>query len=445
MEEWLVNHLQETLSRVALVRRLAVSTAAALFAAFIVVAFAPQALAQAGTLDTTFSGDGKLTTDFTSSYDASYAVALQADGRIVAVGAAGRGGRFALSRYNPNGTLDTAFGSDGKVTTDFTSNYDAAWGVIIQPDGKIVAAGDAGLGSSNSKFAVARYNANGTLDTSFAGDGKVTTQFTPRDDPVAGLAIQPDGKILVSGGAGVGGSNPKLAAARYNTDGILDSTLSGDGRIMTDFTPGLDYANAIAVQPDGKIVAAGLGVQRRSNSFALARYNPDGTLDTSFSGDGRLLTNFSRRDDSVQGLAIQPDGKIVAGGLAGSGGSDPSFALARYNTDGMLDTTFSGDGKVTTQFSSNFDAAWGVGLQTDGKIVAAGEAAGRGGRIALARYNPNGTLDVTFSDDGKVNTNLTSRRDFARGIAIQDDAKIVLSGVSGGSNPKFALVRYLAS
>jgi uncharacterized delta-60 repeat protein len=413
------------------------------------------ALAAPGDLDTSFGGDGKVTTDFTSRADAAFDVALQVDERIVAAGGSafdGTNPKFAVARYNTDGTLDTSFGGDGKVTTDLTSRADAVFGVAIQADQKIVAAGDAGIGGANSKFGVVRYNVDGTLDTSFGGDGKVTTDFTSRLDSVAGLAIQTDGKILVSGGSGVDGSNPKFALARYNTDGTLDTSFGGDGKVTTDFTSRLDFANSVAVQDDAKIVAAGLARPSGSRAkFALARYNIDGTLDTSFGGDGKVTTGFTSAADSAQKVVIQGDSKLVAAGIAGSLGSNPKFAVARYNTDGTLDTAFGGDGKVTTDFTSRFDGAFGAGLQADGKIVAAGESglggAGSNPKVALARYNIDGTLDTAFSGDGKVTTDFTSREDFSRGVAIQTDGNIVLAGGSGlgGTNAKFALARYLAS
>ena len=185
------------------------------------------ASAQAGQLDAAFSGDGRVATDVTVRGDTGTTVAVQTDGKIVVAGGAGwdKNPRFVLIRYNADGTLDTSFGGDGKVTTDFTPAEDAAWGVAIQPDGKIVAAGDAALGAGNSRFAVARYNSDGTLDTSFSGDGKVTTQFTRHNDPVAGLAMQADGKIVVSGGAAHDRPNSNFALARYNSDGTLDTQL----------------------------------------------------------------------------------------------------------------------------------------------------------------------------------------------------------------------------
>ena len=319
------------------------------------------------------------------------------------------------------------------------------YGLAIQADGKIVASGDAGVRSGDSRFAVARYNPDGTLDTTFGGDGKVTTQFTRRDDLVAGLAIQADGKILLSGGAGWNSSNPRIALARFNSDGTLDTTFGGDGRVTTDVTKGDEYANAVAVQADGKIVAGGFAPQAGSGSFALVRYASDGSPDPTFSGDGIVLTNFTRRGDSVQGLVVQPDERIVAAGIAGSGGANTRFALARYGTDGTLDSSFSGNGTLMTDFTSGFDEALDVGLQADGRIVVAGRASGQGGRFALTRYGTDGTLDNTFSGDGKVTTNFTPRQDLAYGVAIQADGNIVLAGEAGWDrpNPKFAVARYL--
>jgi uncharacterized delta-60 repeat protein len=406
------------------------------------------ALAAAGDLDTSFSGDGKTTINFTAGDDPGWSTAVDASDRIVVAGhASGLGSRFALARFNEDGTLDTTFGDDGRVMTNFTPRYDGAWGVAIQADGKIVAAGDSGLGSGNSGFAVARYNENGTLDTSFNGDGKITIQFTTRDDPVAGLALAADGKIVVSGGSAVGGANPRFAVARLDTNGALDPTFSGDGRVMTDLKAtgsNYDYANAVVVQADGKIVAGGFSAQR----FALVRYHGDGTLDTTFGGDGKVRTDVTRYQDTITGLAVQSDGAIVAAGIAGVDGPNPGFALARYEEAlGALDTTFSGDGKLITQFTSGWDGANGVTVQ-DGSIVAVGAASGSGGRFALASYLANGQLDTTFGGDGKVTTNFTPREEYARGVDTDASGNIVVAGFAGWGrteHPVMAVARYQGS
>jgi uncharacterized delta-60 repeat protein len=415
--------------------------AAALLGSLLLVALPSAAYAQGGSLDPTFGGDGKVTTNFTSRFDTAYGVLVQpGDGKIVAAGrVAGSGGRFGLARYNPDGSLDATFGGDGKVTTNFTTGFeDAAFDVVLQADGKIVAAGVA-----RDDFALARYNADGSLDTSFGGDGKVTTDFAGFLDAAFGVAIQPaDGKIVA---AGMALSVGRLALARYNTDGTLDTSFSGDGRVTTNFTRGDDLADHLAIQADGKIVAAGTaGSFSRNARFALARYNGDGTLDTTFSENGKVTTEFTSHFDGAFAVAIQPaDQKIVAVGRAAG-----TLGVARYATGGTLDSTFSGNGKVRTNFTAGIDYADDVAIQSNGKIVAAGSAnfSGSNSKFALARYNGDGTLDATFGGDGLVKTNFTPGDDNAFGVAIQPlDGKIVAAGRAAGGGNRFALARYFGT
>jgi uncharacterized delta-60 repeat protein len=386
--------------------------------------FAAGAQAAPGDLDPTFSGDGKQTTDFGGVDRAAAAVVRQADGKIVAVGIAGAD--FGLARYNPNGSLDTTFSGDGKQTTDF-ENGDAAYAVALQADGKIVAVGIAIRETGDEAFALARYNPNGSLDTTFSGDGRQTTDLG-RIDSAMGVAIQANGKIVA-----VGSGNGNFALARYNPNGSLDASFSGDGKERTDFGGG-DAANGVAIQANGKIVAVGRDGSSAGRDFALARYNPNGSLDTTFSGDGKQTTDFGGID-RANGVALQGNGKIVAVG-AGNG----NFALARYNPNGVLDTTFLGDGRQTTDFFGGGDAANGVALQANGKIVAVGRA---GDDFALARYNLNGSLDPSFSGDGRQRTDFGGP-DEARGVALQGNGKIIAAGfASGGATGNdFALARY---
>ena len=391
-----------------------------------------------GTLDTSFSGDGKLRSSFGGYRDGAAAVALQGDGKIVAVGHVGAfSSDFALARYNPNGTLDTSFSGDGKLTTDFGGG-DAAIGVAIQPDGKIVAVGSGGTG-----FALARYNPNGSLDTTFSSDGKQTTQLGDSTE-ARGMALQANGKIVVVGrvqGSSVPGGGD-FALARYNPNGTLDTSFSGDGKLTTDFGD-FDDAGGVVLQGDGKVVAVGYGGS--GIDFALARYNPNGTLDTSFSGDGKQTTDFGGIDQARAVTLRGGKAVVVGSGSRGTGGDD--FALARYNPNGTLDTTFSSDGKRTTDFGTG-DAANGVAVQTSGKIVAVGRGAGSSGyAFAIARYNPNGSLDTSFSGDGKQVTDFgfPNQPGGATGMALQGDGKIVAVGVGVGPNETddFALARYL--
>jgi uncharacterized delta-60 repeat protein len=394
-----------------------------------------------GALDTTFSSDGLTTTNFTSGFDSANAVAVQIDSKIVAVGqAGGSGGRFAVARYQSTGPLDPGFSVDGKLTTDFTAGYDAAFDGALDADGNIVAVGRAG--GRGGRFAIARYLPDGSLDPSFSTDGKAIANFTPGDDYAFGVAIQADdGKIVAVGRAG--GSGGVFAAARFNTDGTLDTSFSTDGKATTNFTAGDDRADAVAVQADDGIVVAGSANYFGSNGkFALVRYKADGTLDTGFSGDGKLTTDFTPGFDGGFAVAVQPgDQYIVAAGQAGL-----TLGLVRYKTNGTLDTAFSTDGKATTNFTRGADYADDVVIQNDGKIVVAGAANffGPDAKFALARYNGvDGALDPGFSGDGKVMTNLTTGFDGAYGVAIAPTGEIVAGGYAGGNGGRFAVVRYV--
>ena len=409
---------------------------------------APAAVAAPGDLDTTFSGNGKVLTDFAANandFSGAAGVVIQTDGRIVTAGRVGLdGGRFALIRYDTDGTLDTTFGGDGKVATNFSSEDDFATSIALQADGKIVVAGGVG---GISRFGLARYNTDGTLDTTFGGDGKVITRFLNAIPKLRfalpnAVAIQADGKIIAAGTADF----QQFALARYEADGSLDDTFGGDGRVLTSLSDGSDWAAAVIVQTDGKIVAAGTaGSTEFSGTFALARYNTDGRLDDTFSGDGKVRTDFNAEQDVAFALAQQADGKIVAAG--GGDASGGRAALARYDTDGSLDSTFSGDGKVRTDFTAGIDAARGVAIQADGKIVTAGHGGYR--RFALARYDADGSLDATFGAGGKVLTNFIRQSgltvELATGVALQADGKIVAAGMAGVRSGRFALARYLGA
>ena len=408
--------------------------------------------AAAGDLDPTFGRAGMVTTDFAGGVAEASASVIQPDGCIIAAGwsdNAKGASDFALARYNKDGQLDSSFGSRGKVTTVFGGNA-KAYGIALQGDGKIVAAG---FGknkpeSSSVDFAIARYNPDGSLDAAFGDSGKVTTDFFGKHDQVYAVAIQADRKIVVAGGATSVKNIFGFALARYNTDGKLDSTFGAGGKLITSFIPNqLSEAHALAIQSDGKIIAAGSGSPGFGMDFALVRYNPDGSLDQTFGTSGRTTTDFSGSEDQARALAIQPDGSIIAAGYAGlSNRPSTDFALARYKSNGALDPTFGSDGRVTTDFFDGYDGVSALALESDGLIVAAGMAGmGSGCDFGLARYRPNGTLDSTFGSHGKVNTVIQGATAWASSVAIQPDGKIVAAGNAmsrANSNNGFAIVRY---
>jgi uncharacterized delta-60 repeat protein len=417
-----------------------------------------------GDLDRTFGGDGKVVTNLTVGRDSAADVAIQENGKIVVVGrTVGRHyGKFALIRYRTDGRLDTTFGGNGIVTTNLAKREDSASAVAIQPDGKIVAVGTANI-ASRWMFAIARYERDGTLDAQFGKDGKVRFGFSADgDDSAADVAIQPDGKIVVIGSSYV---LDTFALARLDPDGSLDTSFGGDGRVTTSVGPGADSAEAVAIQPDGKIVVAGeTWTLSGFDGIDIVRYEADGQVDLAFGIDGVATVEFTEGSDGAgdmaRALAIQPDGKIVvAGGAGGYAEYTSSFGLARFDADGTPDGTFHGNGKVVTNFTKWDDSASDLTIGSDGRIVAAG-VAGYGwdsvATFAIVRYDPDGTRDDSFGRGGKLRTRFRAIPPDgpvdivgagASGIAIQADGRIVVAGtvdrVAGGRlDGRFAVARY---
>lgn len=371
---------------------------------------------------------------------------IQPDGKIIGGGYAyisldgvGAGPAFALTRYNPNGSLDTTFGSAGKLTTYFNGNEQVD-AIVLQQDGKIVAGGFADLGGGNFAFALARYNTNGTLDTTFDGDGKFVRDITNGLDHVLGLAIRPDGKIIATGHANAGTATD-FATLRLNVDGSIDTSFGTAGLVLTDFG-GVDGGAEIALFADGKFVVAGSAFESDGGGgdFALVGYNADGSLDLSFGTGGKVRTDFGGAVDNAADMAIAPDGKLVVAGYSGPAGAY-DFAVARYNRNGSLDTTFDGDGKVRIDVtgSGRIDGANAVAVQRNGKIVVAGRAqlgSNSPFDLATARLNVGGGLDSSFGSGGKVFTDFAellpnsfnATNDEFSDLVIQPDGKIVTAG-----------------
>lgn len=444
---------------VSLSRRLALGAAAIfLFSASVQAAHAAD-----GDLDPTFGNGGKVLTDFTQSTDIANAVAVQADGRYVVVGTTYINNDyssedFAVARYNADGTLDSTFGANGKVTTDFPGLAAVASSVVIQPDGKIVVAGGAfPLFTFLGDFKVVRYNSDGSLDISFGNGGIVTTTF-PQGSYAFALALQPDGKIVAAGThfvdfSSADSSNTDFALARYNVDGTPDDAFGNNGVVTTDFDGFNDDVFAILIQPDGKLVAVGSAKNPATfYDFAAARYMPNGGIDASFGVGGRVRTDFgSAGFDQARSAALQPDGKIVAAGTTISpDGLVQLFALARYKANGRLDKTFSRDGRQTIDFGSFSQTAYKVLVQPDGKIVAVGYAntESSDSDFLLARCLPNGFLDRTFGRGGRVRTSFGDLNGGANGALLQEDGKIVAVGFQATAtdqSSEYALARYLGN
>jgi uncharacterized delta-60 repeat protein len=398
-------------------------------------------LLNAGALDTSFGSGGKVVYNLAGSNRSLLdTIAIQGDGKVVAVGtynAFTTAQDFAVARFNTDGSPDGTFGNGGLVTTDLSGRNDQARGVVVQPDGKIVVGGGTLTASFRDQFALTRYNPDGTLDTSFGPDhtGKVITPMGSDDFNLWDLALQADGKIVAVGDHG------NFLLARYNPDGSLDSTF-GTGGIVT--TGGLlgsgGQALSAAIQPDGKIVAAGQTVGGR---LAFARYNPDGSLDSGFGSGGIVVAFFDPfHGQNIQGIALQADGKIVGTGVYNSATNATSdIGLARLNPDGTLDNSFGTGGLVTTDLGGSNESGGSVVVQGDGHIIVTGARGIPGGTDSLViRYNADGSVDTNFGTNGTVLINYApGGNDLFNVVKLQPDGKVVAAGDDGGS--RFDLVR----
>lgn len=392
-----------------------------------------------GVLDSSFAGSGLLTSDFGAD-DYGYAVAIQSNGRILAAGTVrttAGGNDFGILRLMPDGSPDTSFGTGGRVTLDFgttTASNDEARAIAIDSSGRILVAGYANRGSNND-FAVARFLSNGARDTSFGVNGRVVSNFVNNDQAFA-MVIQSDGKIIVGGLI-----NSDFGLARYNVNGSIDTGFSTSGVARTNFGTGLDAVTSLAIQSDGRLVAGGYSTQGAGSDFAVARYNANGALDSTFDGDGTAVTNVGASNDVATSVAVMSDGRIV---LAGRSGTD--VAVVRYTSNGAPDSGFRSAGIATLDLGGANDSANALALLSDGRIVLAGGSGGLDGsrNFALMQLNLDGSVDSSF---GIVSSDFSSDRDEAFAMALQGDGKIVVVGSTSAdslssSTFDFGIARY---
>jgi uncharacterized delta-60 repeat protein len=384
------------------------------------------AVAAPGDLDSDFGTGGTTITSFARGYSFAFDVAVQANDRIVVVG--GAAGRFAVARFTAQGAPDTTFSGDGVLTTSFAGD-DEAHGIAIQDDGKIVVVGTAGY----EAIAIARYLPGGALDTTFSGDGKARTQIGFMGEDVG---IQSDGRIVVMGN----NYDPRrrkidFVAVRYEPDGRRDLTFGNEGvtRVSFSRTTNTDQAWGGALDALDRIVIVGSAFNR---GFGIARLLPNGRPDPNFGTNGKTTTQFGREGAEAHDVAIQTDGRpVVVGYASRNDGLDTATAVARYRLGGTLDPTFSGDGKAAISFGAD-SVAWGVTIDANGKIVTVGDISYE---WVLARLRTDGTLDSTFSDDGLTTTNLTNVVDRAFAVTTQEAGRIV--GV-GSAEDDMAIAGY---
>jgi uncharacterized delta-60 repeat protein len=420
-----------------------------LFICIAVLSVTGMTWAQAGQLDTTFATKGIFLLNSIGQQGGSTRVALQTDGKIVLAAPSGdpqkSNNGIALVRLNTDGTPDASFGTAGEVV--YGVDHTVPVGVAIQPDGKILVGSTSGANADGGGgFALARFNSNGSVDNSFGTGGHLDVVPFGTAIQSAALALQPDGKILMTG------SN---ALARFDSNGQLDTSFGTGGLSVLPFFG----AAAIAVQSDGKILIAGAPLFDLDTDGIIVRFNPNGTLDKTFGLFGQISSVASGGVFGLGGVAavsnivLQADGKfIVAGALTSKlinppGTNRTGFGLIRYNRNGSIDTSFGTAGGILTNFGSNPNAtAFALAFQSKGDVIAAGQA---GSSLALSRYTSAGKLDTTFGSRGIVTTSLGSNASAISSLAIQSDGKIVAAGSifsigNAQSLAQAAVARYLA-
>ena len=392
---------------------------------------------------------GKLIIPVGSGTDYGRSVIQQADGKLVVAGSSENGSGstmdsdFSLIRLNRDGSLDSSFGSGGKLIMPVGQSFDYGQSVIQQADGKLVVAGHSSVSLQDTEFSLIRLNSNGSLDSSFASGGKLLMSVgTNRSNSIGSVIQQSDGKLVVAGSS-YNNSNADydFSLIRLNRDGSLDSNFGSGGNILID-VGGIDIGKSVIQQSDGKLLVAGYSVTGpfMETDISLIRLNRDGSLDTSFGSGGKLIVDAGSGSDLGSSVIQQSDGKLVVAGPSGG-----AFSLIRLNTDGSLDSSFGAAGKLIVPFGPNSDSAYSVIQQSDGKLMVAGIRSNSVEKdFRLIRLNTDGSVDSSFGSGGKLVVPVGSSYDDARSVIRQSDGKLVVAGSSynnSNADYDFSLIR----
>jgi uncharacterized delta-60 repeat protein len=420
----------------------------------LILIFHAPAFARAGDLDPTFDGDGIVTRSFSPNFllNPPTDIVVQPDGKIIFASTSFMtingisDDYYTIIRYNADGSLDTSFGNAGVVNRS-VGNFEGLVTVLLQPDGKIILSGERYGGTNLTDFAVLRHNADGTPDNSFDGNGlAVATISNFSEERYGAAALQPDGKIVVVGQTDNETNNASYdwSVVRFNANGSLDTSFDGDGKIVLPMGGDMELAYSVAIQDDGKIVVSGVSSNGADNDFTTVRLNADGSRDSGFGTNGVIRTQFGNGNETAYDVKIQSDQKIVAAGGTFNG-TNSDIAVVRFNPNGTPDSGFGTNGLVTASYTpTSSESALSLVLQPDGKILVSTKT---GNNAGVVRFNHNGTLDASFGTNGKVSSqilNFTAAYPFS--MALQNDGKILISGslvwLSSGGPSYYFIARY---
>ena len=398
-----------------------------------------------GDLDKTFGNGGKVNVGIGGYYDVAKSMSLQNDGKIVVVGygkeslTSFKG--LSMTRYLQNGEMDNEFGNYGvihRVTMDLEGEANS---VVIQKDNKIVVTGySISPATNNEEITLIRFTENGKVDKSFGNKGFIITEVSSEKDEAESVAIQSDGKIVV-----VGSTDHKpttdIVLIRYNENGSIDYSFGINGIVITDINSSLDIGKSIAIQSDGKIIVSGFTHIINKFFMSLLRYDSNGELDPTFGNGGIIVTEINGRRGKMD-MAIQNDGKII---LVGPSEVENShhFTLLRFNNNGSLDQGFGRNG-VTKTVIGNYSEAESVALDINGNIVVAGTTELGNEEFVVAMYNENGVLVPEFGFDGVVKIGFIKNSvDRAHSVVIDNEGNIIVAGETKNGYTTFGLVKLI--
>ncbi|MCB0534718.1 MAG: T9SS type A sorting domain-containing protein [Saprospiraceae bacterium] len=402
-------------------------------------------MAQAGMIDSTFGTNGVVVADFNSGgSDRIYSVMVQPDNKVVAVGNSKMfpgNSSAVLLRLLEDGSYDPDFGTGGVVLSNYGNVNSEFYAAALDENQRIVATGY----GNDGDFLTVRYLPDGSLDSSFGTNGVVFTDFFNDDDLASAIALQTDGKI-VAGGGGYKPNDPEaygFALARFNSDGSLDTTFGNQGKVFTQIEPVDNEITSLAIQADGKLLAGGYSVDGADHKPYLVRYHPDGTLDAGFGSGGIVVDTLSNIPRKIQWTGLQNDGRIVV--VFTAQGGDQYFGVARYLSNGTPDSTFHGTGKLILDQAIGCSELKSGLITPDGKIVIGGST-GSPYKFLVGRINPDGSIDTAFGDNGFVKQQVTGTENYITSMATTPDGNLILAGYGrpgGNTLADFVLVKYL--
>lgn len=403
--------------------------------------------ANGGAVDSAFgSAGGFAIVDNAGFDDELWDLAVQPDGKIVLVGTSDNGSdlNFMVARLLSNGTLDTTFGVGGIALTTIGGLNDVAESVALQTDGGILVVGYSRNAIGNDDFAVARYLTSGVLDTAFGAAGVVTGPISATGhDQIHSISVLSDGRFVVGGESVTGGGDSDVALARYLSNGQLDTSFGGTGVVVTPvFTVDDDRLYGVAIQPDGKIVGVGNTIDSGSSNFLVTRHLANGNLDSSFASNGVFRLDLGI-EESFSQVILQGDGKLLIVGQISLGGGNVDVVVYRFSSDGAIDSTFATNGRAQFDWTGAINTGQRIFQHSDGRLSVAGESDAGIFDFGLARLESGGALDTTFSSDGKMVISVPGvpALSYHSRAAGTQNGQVILAGTGSTSDWNFYVTR----